>query len=128
MTARWRRPPPGRAQQRGQDVVDADTETGTEDEADPPLFATRSGHPIDQPYVFPLLQRGAAAAGIDQVDRLSPHSLRHSVATLLPDRGNPLHVVQDFLGHAAPVCAARTCPGDGLAEPLITWEGRGRWS
>ncbi|WP_339153678.1 tyrosine-type recombinase/integrase [Actinomadura luteofluorescens] len=34
--------------------------------------------------------------------RLSPHSLRHSVATLLLDRGHPLHVVQDFLGHADP--------------------------
>ncbi|TDE35461.1 site-specific integrase [Actinomadura sp. 6K520] len=31
-----------------------------------------------------------------------PHSLRHSVVTLLLDRGHPLHVVQDFLGHADP--------------------------
>ncbi|MEV3927053.1 tyrosine-type recombinase/integrase [Actinomadura coerulea] len=92
--------PPGRHQEHGQDVVDADTEP--EDEVDPPLFATRTGRPIDQPYVFRLLQRVAKAAGITGADGLSPHSLRHSVATLLLDRGHPLHVVQDFLGHADP--------------------------
>lgn len=69
---------------------------------DAPLFATRTGRPIDQPYVFRLIRRIAAAAGIAHADRLSPHSLRHSVATLLLDRGHPLHVVQDFLGHADP--------------------------
>ena len=67
-----------------------------------PLFATRTGKRLDQPYVFRLLRRIAAAAGIDGADRLSPHSLRHSVATMLLDRGTPLHVVQDLLGHADP--------------------------
>ncbi|WP_344939261.1 tyrosine-type recombinase/integrase [Actinomadura miaoliensis] len=69
---------------------------------DAPLFATRTGRPLDQPAVFRLLRRVAAVAGIDVADQLSPHSLRHSVATLLLDRGHPLHVVQDFLGHADP--------------------------
>jgi len=67
-----------------------------------PLFATRTGRPIDQPYVFRLLRRLAAAAGIPGADGISPHSLRHSVATMLLDRGTPLHVVQDLLGHADP--------------------------
>jgi integrase/recombinase XerD len=67
-----------------------------------PLFATRNGKPIDQPYVFRLLRRVATAAGIPGADHLSPHSLRHSVTTMLLDRGQPLHVVQDFLGHADP--------------------------
>ncbi|WP_244941083.1 tyrosine-type recombinase/integrase [Gordonia paraffinivorans] len=66
------------------------------------MFVTRTGRPIDQPQVFRLVRRVAAAAGIDQADQLSPHSLRHSVATLLLDRGHPLHIVQDFLGHADP--------------------------
>ncbi|MCW2904980.1 MAG: integrase [Streptosporangiaceae bacterium] len=69
---------------------------------DGPLFATRTGKPIDQPYVFRLVRRVAAAAAIADADKLSPHSLRHSVATMLLDRGHPLHVVQDFLGHADP--------------------------
>jgi len=71
-------------------------------EVDGPLFATRTGKAIDQPYVFRLLRRLATAAGIPGADKLSPHSLRHSVATMLLDRGHPLHVVQDFLGHADP--------------------------
>lgn len=67
-----------------------------------PLFTTRNGRPIDQPYIFRLLRRLAAAAGIPCADQISPHSLRHSVATMLLDRGCPLHVVQDLLGHADP--------------------------
>lgn len=67
-----------------------------------PLFATRNGKPIDQPYVFRLLRRVAKAAGVSGADKISPHSLRHSVATLLLGRGHALHVVQDFLGHADP--------------------------
>lgn len=67
-----------------------------------PLFVTRNGKPLNQPYIFRLVRRVAAEAGIRDADNLSPHSLRHSVATLLLDRGQPLHVVQDFLGHADP--------------------------
>ncbi|GAB3977567.1 hypothetical protein GCM10029978_067630 [Actinoallomurus acanthiterrae] len=33
---------------------------------------------------------------------MSPHSLRHSVATALLGKGRPLHVVHDLLGHADP--------------------------
>ncbi|MFF0517661.1 tyrosine-type recombinase/integrase [Actinomadura nitritigenes] len=71
-----------------------------------PLFATRTGRPIDQPYVFRLVRRVAAAAGVHGADQLSPHSARHGVATVLLD-GHPLHVVQDFLGHANPATTRR---------------------
>jgi integrase/recombinase XerD len=67
-----------------------------------PLFATSTGRPLDQPAVFRTVRRVAIAAGIEGAEKLSPHSLRHSVATLLLSRGHPLHVVQDFLGHADP--------------------------
>jgi site-specific recombinase XerD len=86
----------------GQDDVSQDNVSQDNTDQDPPLFATRTGRPIDQPYVFRLIRRIAAAAGVCQADKLSPHSLRHSVATLLLNRGHPLHVVQDFLGHADP--------------------------
>ncbi len=90
--------------------------------ADAPLFATRTGRPIDQPYVFRLIRRVAKAAGIAHADRLSPHSLRHSVATLLLDRGHPLHVVQDFLGHADPRATRRydTARQSWTAHPPTT--------
>ncbi|GAA2440502.1 site-specific tyrosine recombinase XerD [Actinomadura vinacea] len=71
-----------------------------------PLFATRTGRHVDQPYVFRLVRRIAAAAGVRGADRLSPHSIRHGVATVLLD-GHALHVVQDFLGHANPATTRR---------------------
>lgn len=80
-----------------------------------PLFATRTGNPIDQPYVFRLIRRVAQAAGIPQAGQLSPHSIRHSVATILLDKGYPLHVVQDFLGHADP----RTTRGYDLGRESL---------
>ena len=75
-------------------------------EAAAPLFATRNGRRIDQPYVFRLVRRVAAASGVPGADRLSPHSIRHGVATALLD-GHALHVVQDFLGHANPATTRR---------------------
>lgn len=39
--------------------------------------------------------------------RLSPHSLRHALATNLLDEGVGLDVVQDILGHASPVTTRR---------------------
>ncbi|TMR03400.1 hypothetical protein ETD83_10870 [Actinomadura soli] len=44
------------AAEHERDDVDADTEP----ETDPPLFATRTGRPIDQPYVFRLRPWGTS--------------------------------------------------------------------
>ena len=63
------------------------------------LFVTSTDNPIDQPYLYRLVKRVARAASVPEV---SPHGIRHSVITLLLDRGHPLHVVQDFAGHADP--------------------------
>lgn len=65
-----------------------------------PLFVTRSFRPLGQPEVFRLIRRVAAAAGIPQAAELSPHSVRHTVLTILHDRGYPTHVIQDLAGHA----------------------------
>ncbi|MFJ3735290.1 tyrosine-type recombinase/integrase [[Kitasatospora] papulosa] len=67
-----------------------------------PLFATRTGRPMDEPAAYRLLRRVATAAGIESADRISPHSLRHSYATALLDQGVPLADVQDAMGHADP--------------------------
>jgi site-specific recombinase XerD len=73
-------------------------ERGTDDG---PLFRTDTGRPIDQPYIFRLVRRLAKKAGVPNADAISPHSLRHSIATHLLEK-YPLHVVQDLLGHADP--------------------------
>lgn len=67
-----------------------------------PAFVTSTGKRVDQPAVFRLVRRVAAAAGLPDAERISPHSLRHTVATAALDAGAPLRDVQDMLGHADP--------------------------
>lgn len=58
------------------------------------VFPSRTGgHRLDVRTPF---QQAAKAAGLDWV---TPHVLRHSVATHLVDAGVPLQDVADFLGH-----------------------------
>lgn len=67
-----------------------------------PLFTTATGKRVDQPAVFRLVRRVGAAAGLPEAAKLSPHSLRHTVATAALDAGAELRDVQDMLGHADP--------------------------
>jgi site-specific recombinase XerD len=66
------------------------------------LFTTSKGRRVDPSTVFRLVRRVAAQAGLPEAARLSPHSLRHTVATAALDAGAPLRDVQDLLGHADP--------------------------
>lgn len=83
-------------------AIDAYLTTRPDAADDEPLFATRTGRPMDEPAAFRLLRRVATAAGIESANRISPHSLRHSYATALLDQGVPLADVQDAMGHADP--------------------------
>lgn len=83
------------------DAIDRHLGTGRRRAADY-VFATRTGRPMDEPAAFRLIRRVAKAAGIPHHDALSPHSLRHSYATALLDKGVPLADVQDAMGHADP--------------------------
>jgi integrase/recombinase XerD len=67
-----------------------------------PLFATKTGRPLDEPAAFRTLRRVAKAADIPHGDRLSPHSFRHSYATTLLSKQVALADVQDAMGHADP--------------------------
>lgn len=48
-----------------------------------------------------MIRSVATEAGLANADKLVPHSIRHTVATLLAGH-RPLHEVQDFLDHADP--------------------------
>lgn len=67
-------------------------------------FPTASGGPWDPSNVRKELTRICTAAGIE---RITPHELRHSAASLLSDRGVPLELIADLLGHRDVTMLAR---------------------
>jgi site-specific recombinase XerD len=66
------------------------------------LFATASGNRLSQAHVFALVRRLARAAALPAAEKISPHSLRRTVATAVLGQGGSLREVQGFLGHSDP--------------------------
>jgi integrase/recombinase XerD len=63
------------------------------------LFLNARGGRLSRQGCWKILKAYASAAGLEK--RVSPHTLRHSFATHMLDRGADIRVVQELLGHAS---------------------------
>lgn len=66
--------------------------------SDEPLFLSRKGSQIRQNTVYCLVRSYLEHAGIKK-QKMGPHTLRHTVGTMLRAKGVDLVVIQKLLGH-----------------------------
>ena len=62
------------------------------------VFINKKGRPLSRQYVFKIVKENCQKNGIST--SISPHSLRHTFASLMLDNGADLRVIQELLGHA----------------------------
>jgi integrase/recombinase XerD len=67
---------------------------------DGPIIRTRTGRPMANSEIYRTVRRLARKAKINK--HITPHSLRHTYATLALDAGVPLRDVQNDMGHRDP--------------------------
>ncbi len=67
-------------------------------EAENSLFLTNKGKPIYDKFVYLLIKHRIEE--VSTIKQKSPHTLRHSYATLLLNEGADLEIIRELLGHS----------------------------
>jgi integrase/recombinase XerD len=62
------------------------------------LFLSRRGEPMALPRITRLMRRYVEQAGVDKQGAC--HAFRHTMATLMLERGADVRLIQEILGHA----------------------------
>lgn len=73
--------------------------------SDDPVFQSRKGGHINRHQLWRIVSAAAQRAGIE--GKVSPHWLRHAHASHSLDRGAPIHLVQQTLGHESVATTSR---------------------
>lgn len=98
----------GKTQRIALSLVAADAiEQMLADRTEGPLFVTDTGGRMSASQVFRSVRRIARIADVPDSAEVTPHSLRHTFATLSLDAGVPLRQVQVDMGHADPKTTIR---------------------
>jgi len=87
--------------------------------ADAPVFASRSGKPLERSRVLRIVKEASQRAGI--AANVTTHWLRHAHASHALDHGAPIHLVQATLGHRSVATTSRYLharPGESSARYL----------
>jgi integrase/recombinase XerD len=74
-------------------------------EASDPVFADRTGRPLGRSSALYIVRSAARRAGLKAP--VSPHFLRHANASHALERGCPIAVVRDTLGHSSLAITSR---------------------
>jgi integrase/recombinase XerD len=86
---------------------------------DGPVFRSRKGGHLDRGQAWRIIKAAARRAGLSL--GVSPHWLRHAHASHALDRGAPIHLVQQTLGHASAATTSvylHARPGDSSSRYL----------
>ena len=70
----------------------------TDQDNEAPVFVSRKRCPLQRRQVARIVQAAGKRAGLD---KLSPHWFRHAHASHALERGAPIHLVKQTLGHAS---------------------------
>ncbi len=92
----------------------------------PKLFLNSRGAPLSRQSAWAIVSDSAKSARIEA--DISPHTLRHSYATHLLERGADVRVVQELLGHASVTTTQiyTLVTADALREVYATSHPRAR--
>ena len=63
------------------------------------LIPGRRNRPLSDRHIRRIVKQYARLANVRKYDEIHPHTLRHSYATHLQNRGVPLNAIQKLLGH-----------------------------
>jgi integrase/recombinase XerD len=88
---------------------------------DAPVFRSRQGMPLSPSQAWRVVKAAAKRAGLVSAPAFSPHWLRHAHASHALDRGAPISLVREGLGHASLATTSRYTharPGDGVGTYL----------